>query len=81
MYADLPVGEQTVISRQGLGEIKGPASIDRDNGFSAWVTVRPIPYITLEGGYDRSVRYALNTFSFGIGFNLGSIYHKARGAL
>jgi len=81
MYADLPVGEQTVISRQGLGEIKGPASIDRDNGFSAWVTVRPIPYMTLEGGYDRSVRYALNTFSFGIGFNLGSIYHKARGAL
>ncbi len=79
MYGDLPVGEQTVISRQGLGEIRGPASIDRDNGFSAWATFRPISYITLEGGYDRSVRYALNTFSFGIGFNLGSIYRKARG--
>jgi hypothetical protein len=81
LYCDLPIGEQTVISRVGLPEIKGPASIDRDNGYSAWVTVRPIPYITLEGGYDHSVRYALNTFSFGIGFNVGSIYHKARGAL
>lgn len=80
-YDDAPIGEQTVISREGLGEIKGPASIDRDNGYSAWVTVQPVPFVTLEGGYDRSVRYALNTFSFGIAFNVGSIYHKARGAL
>jgi hypothetical protein len=80
-YDDAPIGEQTVISREGLPEIKGPASIDRDNGYSAWLTIHPIPYITFEGGYDHSVRYRLDTFSFGIAFNVGSLYHKARGAL
>lgn len=65
----------------GAAEIVGPSQIARDNGFSAWVTVQPIPAITLEAGYDRSVHYALNSFSFGIGVNVGSIYRKARRVL
>ncbi len=59
-------------------EIVGPASIDRDNGYSAWLTYQPTRAITFVVSYDYSVHYALNMFSFGIGFNVGSIYRKAR---
>ncbi|HUI42215.1 MAG TPA: hypothetical protein VL523_09610 [Terriglobia bacterium] len=64
----------------GVSEIVGPSSIARDNGFSAWVTVQPTSAVAFEAGYDRSVHYATNTFSFGIGVNVGALYRKARRA-
>lgn len=57
----------------------GDAAIDRDNGFSAWFDITPSPYMDLELGYNRSVPYALNTISFGVGFNLGYLARKTRG--
>lgn len=59
-------------------ETVGSSSIDRDNGYSAWLTFQPARAITFVASYDYSVHYALNMFSFGIGFNVGSIYRKAR---
>ncbi len=60
-------------------ETVGGTSLTRDNGASAWIGARLGPAADLEAGYTRSVDYNLNTFSFGIGFNLGYLARKARG--
>lgn len=59
-------------------ETTGSADIDRDNGFSGWFDASPAPFLDLEVGYNHSVHYALNTVSFGVGFNLGYLNKKAR---
>ncbi len=64
---------------ENASETIGNADIARDNGFSAWVDASPIPYLDLEVGYDRSVHYDLNTVSFGVGINVGSLAKRARG--
>lgn len=51
----------------------GGASLTRDNGFNAGVEVKPAKYLDLEAGYSRSVPLRLNTFSFGISIDLGSL--------
>ncbi len=57
-------------------ETKGPASIARDNGYSGWVGFSPICNLDLEAGYTRSVRYALDVFSFRVGVNVGSFANR-----
>ena len=63
--------------RQGLFETTpiavGSANLARDNGFSVWGTVHASKVLTLQAGYTRSIHYALDTVSFGIGVNLGSV--------
>ena len=56
----------------------GSADLVRDNGFSVWGTVRPTRMLMLQVGYTRSIHYALNTVSFGIGVNLGSVVRNLR---
>ena len=56
----------------------GSADLVRDNGFSVWGTVRPTRMFMLQVGYTRSIHYALNTVSFGIGVNLGSVVRSLR---
>jgi hypothetical protein len=51
----------------------GPASINYDEGFTAGLTFHPKPYLNLSGGYTRSVSFAFNTFSWGIGVNMSSL--------
>ncbi len=63
---------------EAASETVGPADIARDNGFSAWIGASPLPFLDLEAGYNHSVHYALDTFSFGLGFNLGYLAKKAR---
>jgi hypothetical protein len=58
--------------------IGGPALVS-DNGASAWVAASVLHYAYLEAGYSRSVAYDLNTFSFGIGFDVGHMIRTARG--
>jgi hypothetical protein len=90
-YADEPWGQQKVYSklimrqtstmtgsRRTAAEKVGSAAVARDNGFSAWVGASPIPYLDLEVGYNRSVHYDLNTVSFGVGLNLGSLFKLAK---
>ncbi len=59
-------------------ETVGSAALARDNGFSAWVGASPIHYLDLEVAYNRSVHYDLNTVSFGVGLNLGSLFKLAK---
>ena len=54
----------------------GDADLARDNGYSAWFDINPARYLDLELGYNRSVHYALDTFSFTVGFNLGYLAKK-----
>lgn len=59
--------------------VSGPADIARDNGFSTWMDVSPNKVIDLEAGYSRSTQFDLNTFSFGVGFNVGQMFkHVSR---
>ena len=58
-------------------ETTGSSDIARDNGFSGWVGASPSKYMDLQLGYTHSVHYALNTVSFGVGFNLGALARKA----
>jgi hypothetical protein len=94
LYADEPWGQQKVYSKlvsrttlmvgsrrqpfANVAETVGSAALARDNGFSAWVGASPIPYLDLEVGYTRSVHYDLNTVSFGVGLNLGSLFKLAK---
>ena len=55
----------------------GAASLDRDNGFNAGVEVKPTKVIELEFDYSRSVPLRLNTFSFGIGVDLGAVLRRS----
>jgi hypothetical protein len=58
----------------------GPTKPDiaKDNGFAAWVDANPTPYLDMELGYTRSVHYALNSVSFGVGVNVGYLTRKSR---
>ena len=56
----------------------GSADLVRDNGFSVWGAVHPTRMLMLQVGYTRSIRYALNTVSFGIVVNVGSVVRSLR---
>ena len=56
----------------------GTADLVRDHGVSLWGSVHPTKVLTLQVAYTRSIHYALNTVSFGIGVNLGSVLRNMR---
>ncbi|HEY6927758.1 MAG TPA: hypothetical protein VI653_30060 [Steroidobacteraceae bacterium] len=56
----------------------GPARIARDNGYSGWLQFNPSRYVSLEGGYTRSVRYAFDTVYFRVGVNAKSVASQIR---
>jgi hypothetical protein len=51
----------------------GGASINHDDGFTAGLSLNPKSYLDLDVGYTRSVKFAFNTFSWGIGINLSKL--------
>jgi len=55
----------------------GGASLTRDNGFNAGVEVKPAKTLSLEFDYSRSVPLRLNSFSFGIGVDVGALLRRA----
>jgi hypothetical protein len=91
-YEILPSGQQTVFSKVSHGpnagqsshgrvfnsnqQTTGSADIARDNGFSTWIDASPGRVVDMELGFTRSVHYDLNSVSFTIGFNLGSLYRR-----
>jgi hypothetical protein len=54
----------------------GGSSIDRDNGFNADLDFNPWKYVDFDFGFSHSVHYQLDTFSFGVGFNLSSLLRR-----
>ncbi len=62
---------------ESAAETTGGADLVRDNGFNAALDISPTGFLDLELAYSRSVHYQLNTISFSVGFNLGSIFHRS----
>ena len=56
---------------------QGAASLVRDNGFNASMEFKPVKTLDLEFDYSRSVPLRLNSFSFGIGVDLGAVLRRA----
>lgn len=56
-------------------ETKGTSALTRDNGDSAWVEYTP-GVLDFQVGYTHSVHYALNTFAFSAGVDLGKLMRK-----
>jgi hypothetical protein len=56
--------------------LKGGASLTRDNGFTAGVSVNVHRYFDLEAGYTRSVPLNLNISSFGISLDVAALFHN-----
>jgi hypothetical protein len=73
------VGSKTNPRKGGfevVHETVGGAELTRDNGYSASLSASPTKVIDLELGYTRSVPFRLDTWSFGIGFNLTNLFKK-----
>jgi hypothetical protein len=62
---------------EGSHSTTGTASLTNDDGYTAGLNFSPRPYLDLDLGYTRSVHYALNTVSFGVGVNLSSLFGKS----
>jgi hypothetical protein len=62
-------------------ETVGPSSILRDNGFAGWVGVKTAHNTDFEVGYSRSIQYALDSLTFRIGFNAGSLVKRVTAPL
>ncbi|HLW81438.1 MAG TPA: hypothetical protein VKS20_05300 [Candidatus Acidoferrales bacterium] len=56
----------------------GGSSLASDHGFSAGVDLSPGSLLDFSAGYSHSVRYQLNTVSFGVGVNVSGILRRAR---
>jgi hypothetical protein len=56
----------------------GAADLTRDNGFNAGIEVKPVKYLDLEADFSRSVPLRLNSFSFGVSFDIHMLYSEAR---
>ena len=75
-YYILPWGSQQIFLRGNKNSsrpIKGNASLTRDDGINLGFDYNLTRSLDLGAGYSRSVYNALNTFSFGIELNVGSL--------
>lgn len=78
------VGSGTPSNRrvfENSAQTRGTSDLTRDNGYSAGVTLTPSPLVDLSFGFTRSVPMHLNTFSFGIGFNVSRLFKRPRAQL
>lgn len=56
----------------------GGSDVAKDNGLSIWVDFSPNKYFDVSAGYTRSTHFDLNTFSFGLGLNLGNVWKRSQ---
>lgn len=54
----------------------GSADLVRDNGWNAGADYKPSPRVDLEFDYSRSVPLRLNSYSFGIGFDISALFNR-----
>jgi len=78
-YYILPWGPQQVFlrgSKASSSPTKGGVSLTRDDGINVGIDYNLTRSLDLSCGYSRSVYSVLNTFSFGIEVNVGSLLRK-----
>jgi opacity protein-like surface antigen len=73
-----PPGRGRAAFANAYETVGGPGLVS-DNGASAWIAAKVGRYADLEAGYTRSVSYRLDTFEFGIGFDVAHIVRRAHG--
>jgi hypothetical protein len=56
----------------------GGSDLAKDHGLSTWLDFSPNKYFDVSAGFTRSTRFDLNSFSFGIGLNLGNVWKRAQ---
>jgi hypothetical protein len=81
-YYILPWGPQKIFTRGkkgSSGSISGGASLTRDDGVNVGLDYNLTRLVDLSAGYSYSAYSVLNTFSFGIEFNLAGSLKKHRG--
>ena len=81
-YYILPWGPQQIFlrgSQSTPGPTKGGVSLTRDDGINFGFDYNLTRSLDLSAGYSRSVYSALNTFSFGIQVNVGSLFKSHSG--
>ena len=81
-YDILPWGPQQIFVRgkkSSSGSTKGGATLTRDDGINLGLDYNLSRFVDLGAGYSYSAYNALNTFSFGVDFNLASWRRKRRG--
>ncbi len=57
----------------------GTADLTKDNGFSGSIDLAPNPCVDFSAGYTRSVRYAMDSVSFGFGVNVAKAAQRRCG--
>ena len=78
-YYTLPWGPQQIFlrgSKSSSGPTKGGVSLTRDNGINLGFDYNLTRSLDLSAGYSRSGYSVLNTFSFDIEVNMGSLLKK-----
>jgi hypothetical protein len=80
-YYILPWGPQQIFLRGkgSAGPTKGGVSLTRDDGINLGIDYNLTRSLDLSAGYSRSVYSVLNTFSFGIDVNVGSMLKSHSG--
>lgn len=53
--------------------------LTRENGVNTWVAFEPNPFWRAQVGYSRSVTFALNSFEFNLGLNVGKMLRSNKG--
>lgn len=61
---------------EGSHFTQGGPSLTSDNGLSAGLDVTPAPCMDLYGGFTRSMKFAQDEVSFGIGLNVGQLMRQ-----
>jgi hypothetical protein len=78
-YYILPWGAQQIFLRgkkNSSGPMQGSVSLTRDDGINLGIDYNLTRSLDLGAGYSRSVYNVLNTFSFGLELNVGSLLKK-----
>jgi hypothetical protein len=70
-----PAPGQPPPGNTGLPSASGN-DLTREHGVDAWLGFEPTRVLRLELGYSRSVTFALNSFSFNVGLNVGKLLHS-----
>jgi hypothetical protein len=74
--ANAEPGQGKARAFQSTAVIVDAGELARDHGFASWLTVYPTSTMYVQTGYHRSVPYSLNTFFFGVGIQLDSVYQR-----
>src|SRR5215831_1760936 len=74
--ANATPGQGKARAFQSTAVIVDAGDLARDHGFASWLTLYPTSTTYVQAGYHRSVPYSLNTFFFGVGIQLDSVYQR-----